>query len=380
MGAKRNDSRSRDAGTGRRDRRQPRPDGRQQRRLRRPVRLVQPVVERTDEELLRAGGERGAEHGSPPGREGRVHMWDLHRERGAGGFGRHGRLGNDGERHSGEGVGHPRNPSAPREADAAGEGGREVVPVPLERETRREELLRVGLAPGGERSRDEPERDHGRARAEPALARDPVRECERAAIGGCDPSERADAEVTLVGLLVSLTDLDLVPEIERHRGAVEGRAEVGGCRRSADPNRHAAASAIASASGSTSTGGSAWRSTASGSLSPCPVTTQTTRSPRGDSFSTAASPAADDGSQKTPSSRARSSHAATISVSASGTTAPPDSATAASASVRCTGSGMRIAVAKVSARTAASPARRRGLPRPASAKPLAYAQVFPPPP
>src|SRR2546425_527940 len=42
----------------------------------------------------------------------------------------------------------------------------------------------------------------------------------------------------------------------------------------------AAASAIASGSGSTETSGGASRAAASGSLSPCPVTTQTTRRPR----------------------------------------------------------------------------------------------------
>jgi hypothetical protein len=129
------------------------------------------------------------------------------------------------------------------------------------------------------------------------------------------------------------------------------------------------------------TGGGLNRSAISVSLSPCPVMTQTTRAPRGGRCRTsAASPAAEEGSQKSPSKRASSCQQARISSSERGTTAPSERATAFSTSARCAGSAIRIALAAVVRRPAASPARSVGSPAPASSNPRAYAQRFPPPP
>jgi len=71
------------------------------------------------------------------------------------------------------------------------------------------------------------------------------------------------------------------------------------------------------------------------------------------SFTTAATPAAEDGSQKTPSSWASSSHIRVMSssVTATGSTVP--SATSASTSARCAGSAIRIADARVVERSTA---------------------------
>ena len=70
---------------------------------------------------------------------------------------------------------------------------------------------------------------------------------------------------------------------------------------------------------------------ASGSFRPCPVTMQTTSDPGSTcSCSSAAMPAADAGSQKMPSSAARSRHAAISSSSGTVTTCPPQPSSASS--------------------------------------------------
>src|SRR5262249_58203862 len=95
-----------------------------------------------------------------------------------------------------------------------------------------------------------------------------------------DARERADADVIEVGWLVPRAHIDLVPEIERNSDAVEPWPKVRGRSGRADAQRVGqATAAIASGSGSTATGGGVSRSTASGSLSPWPVMTQTTRVP-----------------------------------------------------------------------------------------------------
>ena len=76
---------------------------------------------------------------------------------------------------------------------------------------------------------------------------------------------------------------------------------------------------MASGSGSTSTGEGARRSAMAGSLRPCPVIVTTSRSPSTSPRSTAARPAAEDGSQKSPSSDASVRHAETISSSSTWT-------------------------------------------------------------
>jgi hypothetical protein len=112
--------------------------------------------------------------------------------------------------------------------------------VAFEREALTKEPFGVRLAAGDVRRGDEPERDHRCARPEPALAGDAIEELEAQAVGWVDPLERLDAEVLTVWC-PSVRDDDLVPEIERERGAIEPGAKVGGRRRSADADPHDAA-------------------------------------------------------------------------------------------------------------------------------------------
>src|SRR5581483_12396471 len=127
----------------------------------------------------------------------------------------------------------------PGEADAAGERGGEVVRVPLEVEPGREQLVRARLPASGERAGDEAERDGGRARAEAALARDPVDEAKREALRRRDPGERAHAQVLLVDGAIALGHLELVPQLEGDRGDVEAGAEVRARGGRADVDPHA---------------------------------------------------------------------------------------------------------------------------------------------
>ena len=73
-----------------------------------------------------------------------------------------------------------------------------------------------------------------------------------------------------VGLAVALAYLELVPEVEGDRRAVEPRAEVRRARGRAHAREdgHDDASAIASGSGSTTTGGGLERAADAGSLRP----------------------------------------------------------------------------------------------------------------
>ena len=128
----------------------------------------------------------------------------------------------------------------------------------------------------------------------PALARDAARRTRTVSprVGASFANAwtpRCDSSSSPVALL----DLELVPEVERRGGTVEAGPDIRGGRRRADVDLHA---------------------TASGSLSPCPVMTQTTLAPCGGSARSAARPAAEDGSQNRPSSLARSRHASRIAV------------------------------------------------------------------
>src|SRR5262249_46652078 len=141
----------------------------------------------------------------------------------------------------------------------------------------REKLLGTQVEPGDGRSRDEAERDDRRARAEAALARDPVDECKALALDRRKSCERPDSQMVAVGESVPVGYLELVPEIERDRGAVVARPDVCRRRRSADADgAHRDAASIASGSGSTGTGSGLSRAAVSGSFSPCPVITHTT--------------------------------------------------------------------------------------------------------
>ena len=225
-------------------------------------------------------------------------------------------------------VGEARDPRVPGEADAARERRGEVVGVALELDARREELLGArGRAPAQLVGSDEAERDHGRARPEAALARDAVDEREAPALDGREPGERPDAEMVEVGGSPSPSDTSSSFQRSSATAAQSNpgpRFAVRRRRANAD-DAHRDAASIASGSGSTATGSGLRRAAVSGSLSPCPVTTQTTVEPGSRSASpSAARPAAEAGSQKMPSSRASSRHAREDRVVRERHDAPPD--------------------------------------------------------
>ena len=167
--------------------------------------------------------------------------------------GRDGRLRYERDRGSGWPVGEACDPAVPGQADATGQYRGEVVGVALELDARGEQLLRIEGPTGHGAGCEQPECDHGRAGAETALARDAIHELKPPSVG----RRGARRRVRRGGPpRVSLGHLELVPEVERDRGAVESRADVGRARRRADPceDTHEVASRIAW-SGSTSTGG-----------------------------------------------------------------------------------------------------------------------------
>src|SRR5690606_15403584 len=117
-------------------------------------------------------------------------------------------------------------------------------------------------------------------------------------------------------------------------------------------HRHASpsAAAVAAACGATTSGSmSALPRAVAVSLRPLPVTVHTMVAPAGTrprsaAWSRPATLAADAGSTKTPTSRARSACASRIWASLTASIQPPDSSRAASASVQDAGLPMRIAV------------------------------------
>ena len=174
---------------------------------------------------------------------------DLLRQRGARLRRLHALLRDDGDRSGRNVVGDARDVAVPGEADAADERGREIVGVPLERQPFGEQLVRVGIHARCDRAGNEPERHDGGARPEPALARNPVGERERAALRRGEARECANRQVRLVDRLpVGLADLQLVPEVERNRGDVEAGTEVGARGGCADVDRHAVSLCTASGS------------------------------------------------------------------------------------------------------------------------------------
>src|SRR5690349_17561770 len=203
--------------------------------------------------------------------------------------------------------------------------------MPFERCPRFQQRLRVGAAAGGRRTRDQTDRDRRGARAEPSLERDAVVQREPVALDRLEELEGAQREMGgvarhFVGALAGHLDAErlgllrgeLVPEVERDADGVEAGAEVGG-RGGCGSADHETASSTASTVGSTASVASS--STAPASLRPCPVRMQTTaRASPTPICSSAATPAADAGSQNTPSSRAIRLHAARNSSSVSETT------------------------------------------------------------
>ena len=134
----------------------------------------------------------------------------------------------------------------------------------LEGHGERQQLAGIGRAAGDGAAGDEAERDRRRAGAEPALERDPVDEAEAVALGRREEREGAQRQMARVArqlggafaldldaAAVRLVDDDLVPELERGRGAVERRAEVRGRRRRERVHGHPIASSTASSSAAT---------------------------------------------------------------------------------------------------------------------------------
>ncbi len=135
-----------------------------------------------------------------------------------------------------------RRPLLPDQADAAAERGREIVGVALERQPELEQLVGGGGASGGgdarRRARPRRSRRTSRARARagsgsrsgsggPRAAR---RARTRAARGARrrrgSSSAPSPSSTTSGSPFDGRRDLELVPEVERGRGAVEARAEV----------------------------------------------------------------------------------------------------------------------------------------------------------
>src|SRR5690606_14451133 len=176
----------------------------------------------------------------------------------------------------------------------------------------------------------------------------------------------------------------VVPQAQGQPDGVEARTQVGrarrdgqhdprpghGQRRPAHPSRPSASAAWKASTG-TRTGSislpSAVRSAHWGSLSPCPVTVQTTRDPGASppaaaTLSRPATDAAEAGSTKTPSRVDSSRCAARISSSVTASIRPPDSSRAASAWLQDAGLPMRIAVATVSGWSTGWPSTRGAAP------------------
>src|SRR5690606_13179255 len=120
------------------------------------------------------------------------------------------------------------------------------------------------------------------------------------------------------------TDLDLEVQRERETEAVEAGTEVAGGRRDPDAeglhHRDPNARSMAASSASTRIAGEAWRMARSGSFRPWPVRVHTMRCPFGSRpsacrASSPATPAAEAGSQKTPSFWASQVQASRIAAS-----------------------------------------------------------------
>ena len=127
---------------------------------RRPVGLVQPVVERCGEGSSDPEASAAPSSAARAGRESRIAVRDLlegERLRGLGG--EHAGFRHDADRHRGNVVGHTSDAVLPREADASCEGRGEIVAVTFEVEPGREQRLGIGIDAGSQRTGDQAERD-----------------------------------------------------------------------------------------------------------------------------------------------------------------------------------------------------------------------------
>ena len=134
----------------------------------------------------------------------------------------------------------------------------------LEVEPECEQLFGICGATCSGRACHQAECDRRRARPETAGAGNAFREREAEAVRRSESRERTDGEMVGLGFAAVFGELELVPEIERRAGAVEARSEVRRRGGSAHVDHQLAPGR---------------RSSASGSLRPCPVSTNTTRVP-----------------------------------------------------------------------------------------------------
>src|SRR6266550_7957547 len=233
----------------------------------------------------------------------------------------------------------------------AGRGRGDVVVMTLVRA--RVDDVRLDVPRAAERRRGEPSRGAAaQTHAHRYLASDAALHVQA--------RERVLMRIQVVGALafvlprwpLGLDRLDLQPEVDRHRHAVEARADVGDRSRYLDPHYSFKTLASVRASPSSSMGGSTFFSAASGSLSPERVRTTTVTPslsifPSRTSRNRRANGAADAGSANRPSLPARRIWAARISVSVTALIAPPDSSRAMVAPSQEAGFPMRMAEATV---------------------------------
>ncbi len=231
--------------------------------VRRTVRLVEPVAERCREEGCVAARSARTEERGTSRAGGRVCVWDSRGQSLPRGSGRRAPGRDDGDGIERKPLCDAGDPSLPGERQPAHQRCGEVVGVWLERETCCEQLL--GGCAGGRRH--EAERDRRGRRAESSFEWDAIHEPE--ALAGRVGEQRvgADGEIRRVGGELraafaldhdtgAVADVELVPELERHRRRIEPGSDVG--RRGGSANRHSrAAAAIESASASTCRSGGA---------------------------------------------------------------------------------------------------------------------------
>src|ERR687894_534538 len=321
------------------------------------VGLVQPVLHRDAQEVVLAGRQGAEQQPRAAHVEDGVAVGDPLRQGAAGGRGRDGEVGGGGDDlevgRLEAGPGHAR-----------GGGGGDLAP---------EEVV----------GRDGPCHQRRRAPAEAPGRGDGVL-LDEAEVGVRLPDELGDEPGGAVGGVVGVArdqlragaahldaglgrpvEPDPHAQGEREPYRVVAGAEVGRGGRDADGDHRMAPSIsapTASKVAGTGSGSSTRPSTASGSLSPCPVRTLTTvppgPRPSRASLRRPAIPAAEAGSQKIPSSRASNSWAASISSSVMLSMRPPDSRTAAKAPSLLAGEPMRIALATVSGLSKLRPATR----------------------
>src|ERR687894_1494790 len=348
------------------------------------VGLVQPVLHRDAQEVVLAGRQGAEQQPRAAHVEDGVAVGDPLRQGAAGGRGRDGEVGDGDDDLEVGRLEADRAHACGREGadyEAAEQGGGGVVRVAVQLADDVQEVWGGDLAPEEVVGRDGPSHQRRRAPAEAPGRGDGVL-LDEAEVGVGLPDELGDEPGGAVGGVVGVArdqlsaraahldgglrrpvEPDPHAQGEREPHRVVAGAEVGRGGRDADGHHRMAPSSsapTASKVAGTGSGSSTRPSTASGSLSPCPVRTLTTvppgPRPSRASLRRPAIPAAEAGSQKTPSSRASKPWASRISSSVTLSMPPPDSRAAANAPSLLAGDPMRIALATVSGLSKSWPA------------------------